>query len=176
MTYYDDIYEIAVDNYGLITSAEAKKLGISDQDMKMLEKRGRLIKRGHGVYRLARYVPTPYDAYAEAVVLVGRSAYLYGESVIAMLELAPTNPSRVFVATHSRIRKQLPEYIVLVKADDAITHYEGIPSQSVYDAILACRKTMMPERLEDATQEAERQGYITNNQARTLRKELEKIG
>ena len=59
MTYYNDIYEIAVDNYGLITSAEAKELGISDQDMKMLEKRGRLMKRGHGVYRLARYVPTP---------------------------------------------------------------------------------------------------------------------
>lgn len=175
MTYYDDIYEIAVDNYGLITSAEAKELGISDQDMKMLEKRGRLIKRGHGVYKLARYVPTPYDAYAEAVVLVGPHAYLYGESVISMLELAPTNPSRVFVATPSRIRKQLPEYIVLIKADDELTHYEGIPSQSAHDAILACRKTMMPERLEDATREAERQGYITNDQTAELLKELERI-
>ena len=172
MTYYDDIYEIAVDNYGLITSAEAKALGASDQDMKMLAKRGRLVKRGHGVYKLARYVPTPYDAYAEAVVLVGPRAYLYGESVIAMLELAPTNPSRVFVATPARIRKQLPEHIVLAKADDAVTHYEGIPSQSAYDAIRACRKTMMPERLEGATREAERQGYITGCQAAALLQEL----
>ena len=175
MTYYDDIYEIAVDNYGLITSAEAKELGVSDQDMKMLAKRGRLIKRGHGVYKLTRYVPTPYDAYAEAVVLVGPKAYLYGESVIAMLELAPTNPSRVFVATPSRIRKQLPEHIVLIKADDAVTHYEGIPSQSAYDAIRACRKTMMPERLEDATREAECQGYITIHQAEAVLKELAQV-
>ncbi|MEG0303584.1 MAG: type IV toxin-antitoxin system AbiEi family antitoxin domain-containing protein [Gordonibacter sp.] len=173
MTYYDDIYEIAVDNYGLITSAEAKELGVSDQDMSMLAKRGRLEKRGHGVYKLTRYVPTPYDAYAEAVVLVGPHAYLYGESVIAMLELAPTNPSRVFIATPSRIRKQLPEYIVLVKTDGAITHYENIPSQSAYDAIRACRETMMPERLEDATREATRQGYITNKQATELLEELE---
>jgi predicted transcriptional regulator of viral defense system len=173
MAYYDDIYEIAVDNYGLITSVEAKKLGVSDQDMNMLTKRGRLIKRGHGVYRLVRYVPTSYDAYAEAVTLVGSHAYLYGESVIAMLELAPTNPSRVFVATPSRIRKQLPEYIVLIKAEDTATRYEGIPSQSAYDAIRACRKTMMPERLEDATREAERQGYITKEQATALLKELE---
>jgi predicted transcriptional regulator of viral defense system len=173
MTYYDDIYEIAVDNYGLITSAQAKELGVSDQDMGMLAKRGRLTKRGHGVYKLARYVPTPYDAYAEAVVLVGPHAYLYGESVIAMLELAPTNPSRIFVATPSRIRKQLPEYIRLIKADDAVTRYEGIPSQSVYEAILACRKTMMTERLEDVTREAERQGYISKKQAIALLEELE---
>jgi predicted transcriptional regulator of viral defense system len=172
MTYYDDIYEIAVDNYGLITSAEAKELGVSDQDMKMLAKRGRLIKRGHGVYKLTRYVPTPYDAYAEAVVLVGPHAYLYGESVIAMLELAPTNPSRVFVATPARIRKQLPEYIVVIKADDAVVHYEGVPSQGAHDAIQSCRKTMMPGRLKDATREAERQGYITNEQATALLKEL----
>jgi hypothetical protein len=175
MTYYEDIYETAVDNYGLITSAEAKELGVSDQDMSMLTKRGRLIKRGHGVYKLARYVPTPYDAYAEAVVLVGVEAYLYGESVIAMLELAPTNPSRVFVATPSRVRKQLPDYIRLIKANDSVVQYEGIPSQSAYDAIRACQKTMMPERLEDATREAERQGYISNKQAAALFKELEQV-
>lgn len=172
MTYYDDIYEVAVDNYGLITSAEAKELGVSDQVMSMLAKRGRLEKRGHGVYKLTRYVPTPYDAYAEAVALVGPRAYLYGESVIAMLELAPTNPSRVFVATPKRTRKKLPGYIMLVKADDEVAHYEGIPSQSVHDAIRACRRTMMPERLGSAVREAERQGYITDEQARELFKEL----
>jgi hypothetical protein len=35
---------------------------------------------------------------------------------------------------------------------------------------------MMPERLEDATHEAERQGYITNEQAEALLKELEREG
>lgn len=36
-----------------------------------------------GVHKLARWVPTPYDAYAEAVALVGGGAYLHGESVLA---------------------------------------------------------------------------------------------
>lgn len=168
MTYYDEIYDIAIENHGLITSAEAKDLGVTDQNINMLARRGRLTRRGQGVYKLVRYVPTPYDAYAEAVVLVGPSAYLYGESVIAMLELAPTNPSRVFVATPSRVRKKLPGHIVLINADDAVAYYEGIPSQSVFDAIRACQKTMMPERLEVATNEAERQGYITSEQAKAL--------
>jgi hypothetical protein len=41
MTYYEDIYEVAVDNYGLITSTKAKELGISDKEMSALAKRGR---------------------------------------------------------------------------------------------------------------------------------------
>ncbi|MEG0621235.1 MAG: hypothetical protein RR477_08935, partial [Raoultibacter sp.] len=65
------------------------------------------------------------------------------------------------------------DYIVLKTANDVIVHYEGIPSQSVQDAIFACQKTMMPERLEDATREAKRQGYITGEQAVQLFKKLE---
>jgi len=172
MTHYEDIYEVAADNYGLITSAGAKKLGISDKEMSALAKRGRIIKRGHGVYKLAQYIPTPFDIYAEAVVLVGPSAYLYGESVIALLGLAPTNPARVYVATPARTRKLLPEHIVVIKASDGVTYYEGIPSQIVSDAIDACRKTMMPERLEEAVSEARRQGFITDAQRANLLKSL----
>jgi len=174
MTYYDDIYELAADNYGLITSAKAKKLGISDKEMNALTKRGRLVRRGHGVDKLTHYVPTQNDAFAEAVALVGTGSYLYGEPVIAMLGLAPTNPSRVFVATPARIRKELPDHIVIVKANDDVTHYEGIPSQRLTDAIAACKKTMMPERLEEAAREAGRQGYITEKQLDELLKILER--
>ena len=172
MTYYEDIYEVAADYYGFITSAEAKGLGISDKEMNALTKRGRLVKRGHGVYKLTHYIPTPFDAYAEAVVLVGSRAYLYGESVIAMLGLAPTNQARIFVATPVRTRKSLPDHIVVVKAHDETTRYEGIPSQSVSDAITACQKTMMPERLEEAVNEARRQGFITDAQKTELLRSL----
>jgi len=47
MTYFDDIYELAVDNYGIITSAEARELGISDKGMNSLTKRGRITRHGH---------------------------------------------------------------------------------------------------------------------------------
>jgi len=174
MTHYDNIYDVAADNYGLITSAQAKKLGVSDKEMNALTKRGRLVKRGHGVYKLARYIPTPHDAYAEAVALVGPEAYLYGESVIALLGLAPTNPARVFTATPARTRKRLPEHIVIVKAHDEPACYEGIPAQSIPDAIAACHRTMMPERLEEAVKEARRQGFITDAQKAELLASLER--
>lgn len=61
-----------------------------------------MTKVGHGLYQLTQWIPEQNDAYAWAVMSVGPDAVLYGESVIAMLGLAPTNPTRTFVATPRR--------------------------------------------------------------------------
>jgi predicted transcriptional regulator of viral defense system len=172
MSYFDALYEVAADNYGLITTAEAKQLGVPRKEMHALTKRGRLSRQGHGVYRLTQYVPTPNDPYALAVTLVGPDAYLYGESVIAMHSLAPTNPARIFVATPARVRKTLPRGIIVIKANDEVTSYEGIPSQHIVDAIRSCKGSMMPTRLIDATNEARRLGYIQETEKNALLEEL----
>lgn len=99
MTKYEDIFDIAADNHGLIISAQAREAGITNNELVQYAKRGRVTKVGHGLYQLTQWVPEQNDAYAWAVMSVGPSAVLYGESVIAMLGLAPTNPTRTFVAT-----------------------------------------------------------------------------
>jgi predicted transcriptional regulator of viral defense system len=174
MTQYDVLYEIAVDNYGLVTVAKAERLGISRKAMNALTARGRLLRRGYGVYKLVHYIPTPYDIYAEAVALVGSNAYLYGESVISMLELAPTNLARIFVATPARMRKTLPEHIIAIKADYQPTNYDGVPSQNVTDAIRVSMKSMMSDKLIDAVEEARRQGYVKETERIELLGELKR--
>ena len=54
-----------------------------------------------------QYAPAPngLDAYADSVAIVGEGAYLYGESVLALCGLCPVDPSRIFVATDRRVRK-----------------------------------------------------------------------
>jgi predicted transcriptional regulator of viral defense system len=176
MAFYDDIYEIAADNYGMITSGQAKEMGISDKEMSRLASDGRLQRIGHGLYIIKHYVPTPNDPYARTVALVGKDAYLWGESVIAMHELAPTNPSYIYVGTPFRVRKNLPSGVRIMPHDKAkkITQYEGIPSQSIPDAILSARGRMMTERLEAAAIEARRQGYITEIEEQDLLEELKR--
>lgn len=100
--------------------------------------------------------------------------YLYGESVLAMLDLAPTNPSYICVATPNRTRKSLPESIRLMKSsgDDIIAFYEGIPSQSVASAIRSARHTMMDERLKDAAKKEREQGYLLKEEYDELDKEM----
>lgn len=174
MTKFNDIYELAADNYGLITSAQAREIGVANNELVQYAKRGKIERIGQGLYRLAHYVPTPYDSYAEAVALIGPEAFLYGESVIAMHELAPTNPTYIHVATPKRVRRKLPAYVRVVQRSEegGKTAYEGIPSQSIADAIRSCRGRMMDDRLRDATLVARAKGYLTRAEEQELLEEL----
>jgi predicted transcriptional regulator of viral defense system len=105
MARFDDIYEIAADNYGLVTFAEALEAGVTSVELRRFVIDGRLERLGQGVYKLTKYISTVYDQYAEAVALVGPSSYIQGESVLAMHNLALVNPLRTSVATPKRTRR-----------------------------------------------------------------------
>lgn len=96
MTKYEDIFDIAADNHGLITSRPGSRSGHHQQRARAICQARRVTKVGHGLYQLTQWIPEQNDAYAWAVMSVGPDAVLYGESVIAMLGLAPTNPTRTF--------------------------------------------------------------------------------
>ena len=175
MNSYEKIYDESIGNYGLITSARASELGISNMALVLLAQRGRLLHVGRGLYRLAHYVPTEYDGYAQAVMLVGENAYLYGESVIALLNLAPTNPAYFYVAQSGRSRKVLPSEIILKTAEPGYAPIliQGIRCQRVGDAILAAKDTIPSDRLLDAAREAYRTGHIDKEESQRLISELE---
>ena len=163
MSKYDDIYEVAADNHGLITSSEARAIGVTNNELVQYARRGSLVRVGQGVYRLTRHVPTEADPYALAVALVGEGAFLYGEAVIALLGLVPTTPGRMRVATTRRVRRALPNYVEVVPVYDgaSVVRYEGIPCQQLDDAIRAERGSMLRERLAAAAREGRAKGYIT---------------
>lgn len=174
MSKYDDIYEVAADDYGLVTRSEAIAMGVSDKELSRLTSDGRLIRIGYGVYRIKHHVPGPLDPYAESVAMVGPDAYLYGESVLAMLSLCPTNPAKMYVGTSRRVRRRLPKGMRVVRRKDAadVTEYEGIPSQRVEAAIRSCKGRVMPERLRAAVREARRQGLLGDDEAERLEGEM----
>lgn len=176
MTKFDEIYEIAADNYGLVTNAQAMGVGVTRMELKRYADNGRLERRGHGLYRLVKWVPTQYDRFAEAVARVGDGAVLYGEGVLAMLELASANPRAITVATPKRVRRKLPDWIELVQTNDVgrVRSYMGVPCQHVSDAILACRGRVMGERLIQAAKQAREQGWIDAAEVRRVTKELKK--
>ena len=145
MTHFDDIYEIAADNYGLVTFAEAREAGATGGELGRWVAQGRLERRGRGTYRLVRRTPTPYDRYAEAVALVGPGSVVWGDSVLAMLDLAYENPPVVYVAFARRVRRALPAWVRLVDEHvDERTAYEGVPCQALPEAIRACRGHVSP--------------------------------
>ena len=173
MSHFDDIYEIAADNYGLVTAAQAREIGVTKTELSRWVANGRLDRRGRGVYKLVKYIPTELDAYAEAVALVGDGSFLIGDAVLAMHGLALVNPKRLRVGTPERIRKSLPEWVASVTVKGkATTRYEGIPSQTVAEAILDCRGSVMPERLKSAADDARERGLMTGSEYELVREGL----
>ncbi|MFR3273364.1 MAG: type IV toxin-antitoxin system AbiEi family antitoxin domain-containing protein [Slackia sp.] len=107
MSKYEDIYEAAADNYGLVTRDEAVAMGVSDKELSRLTSDGKLTRIGHGVYRVKHHVPSPFDPFAESVAAVGLTPSL--ASPCSRCSLCPTNPTKMFVATPKRVRRKLPE-------------------------------------------------------------------
>lgn len=173
MSHFDDIYEIAADDYGVVTYADAVGAGATGAELARWTKSGRLEKVGHGVYRLARWVPTGRERYAEALALVGPGSILWGESVLALLGLAYVNPGRVYVAPRRRLRRDLPVWVEAVHEPVARTaSYEGIACQELSEAILACRGRVLTKRLKGAAEEAWRERLVTEEDHERLGKEL----
>ena len=78
------------------------------------------------------------------------------------------------MGTTRRVRKALPDEIELVRVAEPgrLTAYDGIPAQRVKDAILACRGTVMPDRLLDAAKRAAAEGYVTASEREELEEEM----
>ena len=175
MTIADNIYK-EVDDFGLITSAEAKELGVTNAELVQQAHRGKLVRVARGVYRMPVWPFQEAAPYAIAVKALGEGARLYGESVVALLGLAPTDPSRMWVAAPGRVRRTVGEGVNVVKRDanDSVTYFEGIPCQVLTSAIMDAARTMGAARAIEAAREAAKQGYLTLAEAEAIEGKLAK--
>lgn len=168
MKAYDEIWGVAEDNYGIITSARAEELGVSRQSMVAMERRGDLTRLSQGVYQVKHHVPGTNDVYAVGVAMAGDTAYLRGASVIALLNLAPTNPGLLYVGAAKRVRRRLPRGFRLKdRTPCETTEYEGcegIRCQPLVEALKTARDEGAIEggRIADAAEKAKEKGLLTD--------------
>ena len=94
MKAYDEIWGVAEDNYGVITSAQAEALGVSRQNLVAMEKQGNVMRLCHGVYQVKHHVIGPNDTYAVGVAMVGA---VRGSQLHAALEELRRNSSPTIV-------------------------------------------------------------------------------
>ena len=174
MAQYDDICEEAIANYGLISTERAAELGVHRKELYDWVRLGRLEKCARGLFRIAHYLPTEYDHYAMAVAIVGGDAWLWGDAVLAMHNLALVNPLRYKVAVKRNVRKALPEWIEIVhrfnEAD--ASEFNGIPCQNLASVFIDSKNTLMMDRLLQAIKEASNRGLLNVTDMERLRKEF----
>jgi len=174
-TYRRRLRERALDQYGYITTRDAVDLGVPAVELRKLCQRGGIEHLAHGLYRFDDIPETQRDQFMEAVLRVGPEAFLAGDAVLALHDLALVNPSRIRVGTPRRARRRLPEFLHVEHREVAPgerTVYEGIPSTTVAQALLDCRGRVMNDRLVDAAREAARSGLLRKSEAKRVFAEL----
>lgn len=167
VTAYEQIWGIAEDYFGLITSKKAAELGISRQCVRSLADSGKLIRLGFGLYQVHHHVPNRLDAYAAAHLLVGEEGYVRGASVVALLELCPTNPSLMYIGSSSRVRRRLPRgYLLKDMYKVPIEYYERIRCQRLPEALREARQegSIERDRIAEAALVAKDKGLLTDEE------------
>lgn len=172
MAKIDDIYD-AVDDFGLITSAEAAGLGMSRAEVVQQASKGKLVRVARGVYRVPVWPSQPEAPYAIAVKAAGNGAFLYGESVVALLGLAVTNPSKIWVASPKRCRRDLGVGVIVKQVAGVKPVYvNGIACQPLPGAILASALTMGRQRALGVACRSFQQGRISWPELERIASEL----
>jgi predicted transcriptional regulator of viral defense system len=171
MTYRQDLWEVAAEHHGVVTTRQAEGAGVPAVEVRKLAARGALKRVGHGVYR---HAGVPVDAWTElagVLAQAGDDAFLEGDTVLAMFNLALVNPAKVYVGTPHRPRagKTLPRHTIVtyrpdVAAED-VTTYEGLRCVTVRRALLDAVPHLIGERVLDAVADAERRGLLDELEA-----------
>jgi hypothetical protein len=87
-----------------------------------------------------------------------------------MLNLAPTNPSVIYVGSDTRVRRRLPTGIRVKDRTACQTieyeGYEGIPCQPLVDALFAAKEegAIEGDRIAEAALRANEKGLITDDE------------
>lgn len=178
----DELHALAEEHDGLLTSKDARALGIQDSVLVRLAQRGRLERMSRGVYRIAHYPTDQLAQYREAVLWAQANHHgperiaLSHETALLIYGISDLNPSRVHltVPKSARLRRQRPEWITVHQADLAETEvgqHEEIPvttvSRSIMDVLSTTHRTDLARQ---AITEALRDGLLSGPEATKLRK------
>ncbi|TSE00734.1 hypothetical protein FOS14_06855 [Skermania sp. ID1734] len=174
MTAFDRVLDIAVDNHGYVTVADAVAAGIDPTQLRKLAARGRLEHSAQGVYRVPILASGPLASYAEAVAWTRGRGVISHESALDLLELCDVNPPLIHVTVpreYAPRRRGGELYRIWRRAIEptAITQVDGVPVVRVANSIQDCLSLGTDTRLLlQACETGRREGYLTEDQAQEL--------
>lgn len=122
----DVLWDLAVDQHGLVTAEQAIEAGVSTSAIKSLVYHGRLERVAHGVYRLPKYPTTEAERYALAVLWSRRpNTALSHETALDLHDATVINPDRI----HITVPRGRP--LRRTDAERYVVHYEDLNSAQV---------------------------------------------
>jgi predicted transcriptional regulator of viral defense system len=176
---YAAIYEIAEEQNGYVTAAQAAAVHVGKGTLAKMARRGVLERVSWGVYRLSRFPSSSLDQYVEASLwpLSARGVVSH-ESALAVYGLSDVSPTKIHVTVPKsvRVRRRLPAGLVVHRADlgpaDTQVH-EGVPVTTPERTIRDCHAAHLgPALIRQAIHDGRRSGHLRVAQAEKLEREL----
>jgi predicted transcriptional regulator of viral defense system len=185
VTIRDELWDVAVEQYGYVTTRNAHDLGIPIIELGKLAARGRLERVSQGLYRFAEWPVSGNDHLIEAVLWTrDPNAALSHETALAVYELSDVNPDKTHVTVPVREKKlrrsDMPKSLAIHYQDltaDQIGWWELIPTVTVVTAVDQCIVThLRPDLVLQAIETARSQGRIDKATAERQRQMLRESG
>ena len=127
-TVLERLREIAIDQHGLVASAQAVEEGIPRVELVKLAARDRIERAAYGVYKIPQVPATRYDNWALAVLWArAPEACLSHETALAAWEISDINPGEIHICVGKkrRLRRAGGDRYV-------IHHHDLAPEQRVW--------------------------------------------
>ena len=178
---WNRLWDIAVDQYGYVTSADADALGLAHTVLGKMASRGTLERIAFGLYRFPQWPVSTNNSLMEAVLWTREpTAVLSHDTALDVLELCDVNPAKI----HVTIPKQRPLrragtpglYIIHREnlSDDQRGWWEQIPTVTADTAIRqAVNEGLRPTLVEQAIDTAVHRSLIDTETATQRRLDLE---
>lgn len=180
VTKLERLREVALDQHGFVTTAQALEEGISHAELSTMVARDRLERAAHGVYRVPQVPEAEYDQYQLAVLWTGApEACLSHDTALEAWGITDINPDRIHitVAKKRRLRRSGGDRYVIHHDDldpAQITWWQGIRIVNVSTAIAQGIASGVPSYLiRQALERAGRTSALPADHRARLTAELE---
>ena len=143
------LYRIAEQQGGYFTTAQASKAGFNSKLLWHHQRKGKLLRGAHGIYRFRQFPTSPYEDLFVAWLRCGPDAVISHDSALTLYDLSDALPSEVHVTVprnSSRRRKGLRQHTSQLRPAD-VKSREGLPVTSVPRTIGDAAKTGLAEEL-----------------------------
>ena len=177
------LYEIAEDQSGFFTAAQARAAGLHQVRLVQLAQRGDIERETRGVYRVTRFPVSQLGHYMAAVLwpqvrrpdLIGVVSH---QSALSIHGLSDVSPARIHLTLPGtvRLRRLIPKTLVIHYADLApgdVERVEGVPvttpSRSIRDAHASHLGSALVRK---AIADGRRTGALRLAEAKALEREL----
>ncbi|MGH9112426.1 MAG: type IV toxin-antitoxin system AbiEi family antitoxin domain-containing protein [Acidimicrobiales bacterium] len=167
---YNLLFEVAADQYGYVTTEDARELGLWPGHLADLARRGQADRVAQGVYRIRAVPESALDQLMEATLWPRGLGVISHDTALDLLELCDVNPVKVHVTVpaSARIRRRRPPAFAVHERDldpDDVTRVEGIPVVTVRRAILdGIERHLGGHLIDQAIDRGRRTGQLTRAQ------------